>query len=452
MLKLLFKKILNDTKVKFFNLVPKGKIHVSKKKLYLTATVSDLILILAILVGGMIPTRNIATSFVTTVTPLHPLTHTEVKVDKGSKEVFGFAPFWTSDKWDGVDFEVLTTLAYFGVPVMGDGNLDTNDQGYVTFKSRKATEAFKKAHASGTRVVLTLTQMNNSQIIALLGDPDAQSRAISQAVEEVENRGIDGINVDFEYDGNPGPEYRQKFTQFVDNLTQEMHSRNPNSKVTVSVYAASVKDPKMYDIASLSTVSDGIFMMAYDFAIAGSDAAMPTSPLYGYKEGRYWYDVSTAVEDFLAQMPASKLILGVPWYGYNYAVYEPGIKAPTRPSWAWQGRPATQTYAVAQANVKADREDISDFQTGWDELGQVGWKAYYLPGSGTWRMIFLENSQSLGIKYDFAKSKDLAGVGIWALGFEDGDSDLWNVLKEKFGPKIADHSLVGKVIAADENY
>lgn len=341
-------------------------------------------------------------------------------VMEARSEVFGFAPYWTFNKLDNVDFKTLTTLAYFSITVSGDGSLDKGDQGYIVWRGRKATELFQKAHDHNTRVVLTLTQMNNGEIKAIMDSPKAQERLINEAVSEVTDRGIDGINVDFEYDGNPGPQYRDKFTKFVADLTAEMHKANPNSKVTVSVYAAAAKDPKIYDIGALSQISDGIFMMAYDFANASADEAMPTAPLYGHDDGTYWYDVSTAVEDFLTQMPAEKLILGVPWYGYNYSVYQPGIKAQT----GWGGG-VPQPYATAKNTIEPELE-------GWDEKGQVGWQAYY-DGYGDWRMIFLEDQKSLGLKYDFAKEKNLAGVGIWALGFDGGKEDLWKVLKEKFG-------------------
>lgn len=374
-----------------------------------------------------------------------------IAVAKNKSEVFGFAPYWTFDKLDNIDFDTLTTLAYFSVPVDGNGDLVKSDVGYQTFKSRQATQLFRRAHQSGTRVVLTLTQMNAGPIMALLDNPDAQANVISQAVDEVGGRGIDGINLDFEYNGDPGPEYRNKFTHFVANLTMAMHAQNPNSKVTVSVYAASVKDPKIYDIGPLAQASDGIFMMAYDYAVAGSDNAIPTAPLYGHKEGQYWYDVSTAVDDFLTQMPADKLILGVPWYGYNYLVYQPEVKAQTLPYYSWRGRPMSQTYGIAMDNIKPDMPGISGFKTGWDDLGKVGWKAYYDANAGTWRMIFLEDPRSLGIKYDFAKSKKLAGVGIWALGFDQGKGELWSLLREKFGLKLADNSLINKAIIAEEN-
>ena len=53
-------------------------------------------------------------------------------------------------------------------------------------------------------------------------------------------------------------------------------------------------------------------------------------------------------------------------------------------------------------------------------------------------MIFLDDPKSLSIKYNFAKSKKLGGVGIWALGFDDGRQELWTALRSAFGTKLAD--------------
>ena len=56
-------------------------------------------------------------------------------------------------------------------------------------------------------------------------------------------------------------------------------------------------------------------------------------------------------------------------------------------------------------------------------------------------MVFIEDEKSLGLKYDFAKDKQLAGVGIWALGFDDGKKELWTLLEDKFGQKITADAL-----------
>lgn len=436
--------------LKIFNRKKRKKLLaiLDTKKKYLFGIALE-ILVLILLIQSEKPSQKQSVTTNTQVTQSESLPQkNEVNIiktalsSKPRSEVFGFAPYWSFNNLDAVDFNVLTTFAYFGIEAGGDGNLQKYGPGYETFISEKATQVFKKAHDHGTKVVLTLTQMNNYQIELLMGNPYSQDRLIDHAVAEVKNRGIDGINVDFEYQGDPGDFYRNRFSRFVEKLTNRVHSEIPNSKVTVSVYAASVKEPKIYDIKRLSQVSDGIFMMAYDFAVAGSDHAIPTAPLNGHKEGKYWYDIATAVDDFLNLMPAEKLILGVPWYGYNYLVYEPGVKAQTRPFYSWRGTPTAQTYSIATDNINENMPGVYSYTQGWDEYGKVGWKAYYRSDIGSWRMVFLDDTRSLEHKYSFAKTKGLAGVGIWALGFEDGKKELWEQLSQTFGLKdLADRNL-----------
>src|SRR5690606_1728050 len=200
-------------------------------------------------------------------------------------------------------------------------------------------------------------------------------------------------------------------------------------------------------IGDVARVTDGIFMMGYDFAITSSDVAMPTAPLGGHKEGKYWYDISTAVEDVLVVMPGNKLILGTPWYGLNFEVYEPGFKAETVSWYYWGRRGEIQTYDNAKDNVAdANLVSTNTVRSGWDEISQVGWTAYYNAASGTWRMVYMDDPRSLGAKYDLAKEKDLLGVGIWALGFEGEHQEMWDVIRDKFGNKIADVRISQKPI------
>lgn len=381
---------------------------------------------------GIIFTQKAVSSLIS------PMTSYTAQGNKSLHEVLGFAPYWTFHKLDNVDFNVLTTLAYFGIEVQSDGNLDQSEPGYETFHSDEATKIFKQAHKAGTKVVLTVTNMVNGSILQLLDSQEAQDRAIAQTIAEVKKKRIDGVNIDFEYSGDPGQEYRDKFSSFVANFISSVHEQVGDSQVTVSVYAASQKDPKIYDIASLGASADGVFMMAYDFATTVSENAIPTAPLYGKNSARqYWYDIASAVDDFLKVMPAHKLILGVPYYGYNYLVYEPLVKAETRPYWSWRGQPRAQTYSIVKDEIHPNMEGIDQFIEGRDPDSKVPYKAYHVVATDTWRMVFYDDKESLELKYDFAKGKELKGVGMWALGFDDGKKELWDVLASKFGSKVA---------------
>ncbi|MBI4058624.1 glycoside hydrolase family 18 protein [Candidatus Microgenomates bacterium] len=395
--------------------------------------------------------------------PIKPL-----HAQKPGKEIFGFLPYWNLSNTDSIDFETLTTLAYFGVPIKKGGELDRSNIGYKIFKNNTATEIFQKAHHNGTKVVLTITQMDNNTILKFLDSKSSQDKTITEVVDEVDKRGVDGVNIDFEYIGDPGKEYANKFTTFAGNLTRAMHAKNPDSYVTTSVLAGSVKNKNLYNIGDLASNTDGIFMMAYDFATYRADTVMPTSPLFGYKEGKYWYDVSSAVNDFLQVMPAEKLVLGLPWYGYDYPVLSPGDQATVYQGYAsrykeyykkngkllWRWRTVT-VRPSAGVQTYSDQVDLvsngQEYQQGWDDVGKVGWKAYKNKGDNFWRMSYVEDQQSLGQKYEFAKEKDLGGVGMWALGFEEDKRELWNQLSNKFEDTNKNATLSGRKIAEVPN-
>ena len=38
----------------------------------------------------------------------------------------------------------------------------------------------------------------------------------------------------------------------------------------------------------------------------------------------------------------------------------------------------------------------------------------------------------MGKKFDYAKSKKLKGVGVWALGYDNGYEELWDVIDDRF--------------------
>lgn len=410
---------------------------------------------LAIVIGNLPPKKLLS--------PLSDINTAESTEFK--KEVFGFAPYWKLGQLDNIDFDTITTLAYFGVPVESNGTLDKNHYAYKSLRDGKTTELFARARAHHAKVVLTLTQMTNGEIERFLDSSSSQERAINETTTLVKELGFDGVNIDFEYIGNPGEKYRKAFTEFAKNLTARLHGENPDFYVTVSVLASSAFEPKIYEIGELSKVTDGIFMMAYDYATYRATATMPTSPLFGYKEGQYWYDVSTAVEDFLKQMEAKKLILGLPWYGYEYPVYEPGVKTAThkgfsfkqkvrykvKGKWVYRTRTVysklpvgVQTLSSVEEDINENSPNITHYKEGWDDLGFVGWKAYKKKNENYWRMVFIEDERSLAAKYEFAKSKDLQGVGIWALGYEGNNKKLWQQLNEKFSSKGANKLLAKK--------
>jgi len=346
---------------------------------------------------------------------------TEASVPK--KEVFGFAPHWTLNKLSNVDWSLLTTFAYFSLPVSADGTIEKTSYEWTVFEGEKLGRLFEKAKENNVKRVFTLTQMEPEVIREFLGNEEYWKNSTDETIAILNERDLDGVNIDFEF--MPTDDYlRERFSSFVAYFSQRLKieaRRNPY--ITVSVIASSVKDNKIYDVGFLAKHTDGIFMMAYDFYYPGSEKIGPSAPLYGYNGGKgpFWYDVSTAVDDFLRVAPADKIIMGVPYYGWNYPSVDPKPKG--------ERTAGVSSFATTQEKVNNNQLLMTTPLGGWDNDAKVSWRGYW--SDDGWHVVYMEDKKSLSLKYDFIQSKNLAGVGIWALGFDNGENELWQTLREK---------------------
>ena len=72
--------------------------------------------------------------------PLAPLTADQVS-HRLTREVFGYLPYWELNS--GIDaylrYDLLSTIAFFGVGIKVDGSLDTTTSGYKAYMSDLAT-------------------------------------------------------------------------------------------------------------------------------------------------------------------------------------------------------------------------------------------------------------------------------------------------------------------------
>lgn len=343
--------------------------------------------------------------------------------DTGAKrEVFGFAPYWTLSKIGKIDWKTLTTFAYFSLPVNSDGSIDRDSYEWTVFKSEKLKGYFQQAEDHNVKRVVTLTQMDAGVIEQFLNNRNAWDELSRQSVEILKENNLDGVNIDFEYipsDDN----LKAQFSDFVKTYTDVLNKNLDDPYITVSVLASSVRFDRIYDIGALSKLTDGVFMMAYDFYYPGSDMIGPSAPLYGFNDGHgpFWYDVSTAVDDFVKVSDSQKIILGIGFYGWNYPAYSPNPKT----------NKVEGLRAQATTNVKAQSDESLQASPigGWDDFAKVSWRGYW--ENDGWHVVYLEDARSIAHKLDFANKKNLGGVGIWALGYE-GDSQLWSMLNEQF--------------------
>jgi spore germination protein YaaH len=310
-------------------------------------------------------------------------------------EIFGFAPYWALPEASTFNLGELTTLAYFSIDVNRNATLAENGSGWVGYQSQALADLVTRAHGAGDRVVLTVTCFDQSALDALAADPTAGNTLGTELAPLIAAKNLDGLNVDFE--GN-GSKDQAGLDRLVAQLSATLHQTNPHWQVTMDTYASSAGDPAgFYDIAGLAPSVDAFFVMAYDM----NDRAVPTptAPL----TGPGFTDVQS-LKEYTAVVPASKVILGVPYYGYDWPTAGPGL-----------GDPATgPATPLSYAQVASKGAKVY-----WDPATQTPWISYQV---GTqWHQTWFDNPTSLALKAQLANAYHIAGLGIWAMGM-DGDN------------------------------
>lgn len=335
------------------------------------------------------------------VDPLPLLRYYENNHITPSREVFGYHPYWMGTAWTNYNFNLISTIAYFGAEVTATGSI-SDDHGWPV------TSLINTAHAAGTDVVLTVILFNSSDITTLLSSSNYRQTLINNLVNSVSSAGADGVNIDFE--GVPSSQ-KQNMVQFITDLKSDFDAAIPGSKVTLAMPAVDWSDA--WDYNALATISDGLFIMGYDYHYSGSSTSGPNAPLTGSG-----YTITWTVNDYLNKTnQPEKLILGCPYFGFEWPTSSGSAGAATTGSGDAMFYSEMESQALTYGKL-------------WHAQSQTPWYKYQDSG---WVQGWYDDSLSLSLKYDFANNQNLKGVGIWALGYDGSDTELWDLLANKYG-------------------
>ena len=341
-------------------------------------------------------------------------------------EVFGYLPYWNFDKIPLLHLDLLSTIAYFALeidPISGEF-LKTGAY-WNNWNSPEMAGLIERANKSRTDILVTVKLFENGPIEQFLYCGKCRDKTIAETVKEIKEKKAQGVNVDFEYLGTPEGEVVIRFAQFMRDLADAVHKEIPNSKVSMATYATSAREERIHHVELVGQFIDYVFIMGYDFFRPSSTNAGPVSPLTGVE--KYGFDLRTSVEDFLKKIPAEKIVLGVPYYGYDWPV-----EGRTPNSKVLEYNDTNGTIGVSYYYNSANDPNVNLNSTAWDFDAQVPFYSYYDQEKKIWRQVYYENARSLGMKYDYIKSKKIRGVGIWALGFDGDRPELWDLLEQKF--------------------
>lgn len=331
---------------------------------------------------------------------------------KPKKTIYGFFPYWMMSKADDIALNTLTEISIFGLETDANGNIMTTGSddisgGWAMWKDPLLDRFIARARSYDLKINLTIKSFNNNNIEGLVSSDTAQKNLIANVLYLVNSKNLDGVNIDFEYVGSPSEITIDGFTRFITNLNAELKRQNPKSTLTIDTYLVSGADNGLFNLPALALQSDAFVIMGYDMHTPKGDAG-PVSAMGGDT------NIVGYVQNFLEKVDPSKIILAVPYYGYDW--------------------PKNQSSGAGDAKIlpyAVIADQSKDAQLNWDDTSQTP-SFSYKDDAGNQRIVYFDNVRSLAVKYDFINKKNLKGVGIWALGYDGNNQDLQKLLVDKF--------------------
>jgi spore germination protein YaaH len=256
-----------------------------------------------------------------------------------------------------------------------------------------------RLRAAGFPIVPTIANMTQGNwaypaIARILHSPALMAQHVAAIVALVRQHNYAGIDIDYE---NLRAADRQVFSTFVADLAAALHAHG--KVLSVALFAKTTDagyDQRnvAQNYAALGRAADQVRLMCYDFHWQTSPPG-PVAPIG-------W--VRTVLRYAKTQIPAHKIILGIPLYGYDWI--------------GNRGTPLSWLQAF-QLSVKYNA------QPRFDTVSQTPWFAY-TDSAGRKHQVWFENVASSKAKFGAAEGAGIGGVFLWMYGYEQ--TSTWPAL------------------------
>ena len=299
--------------------------------------------------------------------------------------------------------------------LLANGKVDSSG---VTATTRDIVTYAKQL---GLPVYPTVSDWNNAiggfdPNIMVTIDKSAASRnnAVQNLVNLAVNNGFAGIDLDVEQVGmeenGPTSADTANFSAFVTALAGALHARGLEliESVPPTDGTSNYSYVGGYNYAALGAVVDYMQVMTYDEVGPGWSSS-PSGTWPGPCSGLDW--MNRIISYAVTQVPASKILLGLPTYGYDFSTGG-------QQTWAADtnlGTPGFAAYIAAKgATVSFDATSSTPYANWGKVKQQSGDFAGHAQPS-----LWYDNPASITAKTSLVEKYKLAGTGVWAMGYED---------------------------------
>lgn len=278
----------------------------------------------------------------------------------------------------------LTTIAPFTYGITPQGGL-------IPLDDQALIDAAKSMRVRPILHLSTLTQegtFSNELAHTVLTDGAVQNRLAASLLETIQQKGYRGLDVDFEF---VYPEDASAYAAFIARMREGLSPLGLPVFVALAPKTSADQRGDLYeghDYRLLGEAADFVFLMTYEWGYTYGPP-MAVAPLR---------NVELVVDYALSEIPAEKIWMGIPNYGYDWPLpFRQGDRA--------QSISNQEAVSLAVQNRVAIR---------FDQAAQSPWFRY-VDGQGREHEVWFEDARSIRAKLELARSRSLYGVGYWNL-------------------------------------
>lgn len=247
-------------------------------------------------------------------------------------------------------------------------------------------------------------KFNNQLSLALFEDTQLQDTLIAELLRVMEEKGYEGLEVDFEFLGAEGA---AGYVAFLERLKEALSAAGYPLFVALAPKTSADQPGQLYeghDYAGIGNVADYVILMTYEwgYQFGPPGAVAPVK------------NVEEVVQYAVSEIPPEKILLGIPNYGYDWRL--PFVRGETEAK-GISMEIARETAAQNGAEILFDEEAQTPY--------------YFYTLDGVEHVVWFENARSIAAKLALVEEYNLAGISIWQV--MRYFPQLYRVLSETYG-------------------
>ncbi|MEI7542819.1 MAG: glycosyl hydrolase family 18 protein, partial [bacterium] len=302
---------------------------------------------------------------------------------------------------DNIPFDKLTHICHAFVIPNADGSLNIV-AGFIE------PQLLTKAHNAGIKVLISVGGGGTYGVCAAMaGNATTRNNFENIIVSFIQNYGYDGIDIDWE--GMTNSTDKANYTSLITELRTKFNSSQPAGTSWLITAAVPMTNywGQWIDYPAIVNSIDFFNIMTYDMHGGWGDHAGHNAPLYANPSDPDAMSVVMGIDYTVVTrgVPASKLVMGVPFYGHDYKTIESLFGS--------CGGTCGYTNVVSlNYNEVATTYLNNGWTYNWDTVSHV---PYLTKDSGTGVIVY-DDPQSITEKVNYAiTTRNLKGVMMWEI-------------------------------------